>query len=190
MKSIIVIIFALLAAEIGAKDGAFYSSSWVCAFASVRVYDDAIWNVYVTKGVDCPEDVNEIPKLVENETPAKAFDVYYDIGSFIENTRTFRLMSVVVDQVDTIDLGELLPEEGHRDCLNCTLNYYKGDILEVICDPPEVCPNRLTEGVYWGQPEGTSITFSSPVVYCAYQQLDGTDYLFCKDYHPDNHMVE
>ncbi|XP_070576259.1 uncharacterized protein [Ptychodera flava] len=190
MKSIIVIVFALLAAEIGAKDGAFHSSSWVCTFVSVRVYNDAIWNVYVTQGVDCLEDLMEIPDLVENETPAKTFNVYHDIGPFIENTHTFRLMSVVVDQVDTIDLGKLLPEEGHDDCLKCTLNYYKGDMLEVICNPVDVCPNRLTEGLYWGQPEGSSITFSSPVEYCSYQRRGVTDYYYCKDYHPDNHMVE
>ncbi|XP_070576257.1 uncharacterized protein [Ptychodera flava] len=132
----------------------------------------------------------DIPKRVENETPAKTLNVYYDIGPFIANTRTFRLTCVVADQVDTIDLGELLSEEGIDECLKCTLNFYKGDMLEVMCDPVDECPDRLTKGLYWGQPEGTNITLSSPVEYCSYQRRGVTDHYYCKDYHPEIPMVE
>ncbi|XP_070576258.1 uncharacterized protein [Ptychodera flava] len=190
MKSIIVILCAFLAAEIGAKDGAFHSSPWVCTFANIRSYDNAIWNVFITQGVDCLEEVMEIPKLIENETPVKIFYVYDDIGPFIENTHTFRLIGVLVDQVDTIDLGELLPDEGNDDCVICILNYYKGDMLEAICNPVDDCPDRLTKGLYFGQPEGANVTYSSPVVYCSYERRGVTDYYYCKDYHPEIPMVE
>ncbi|XP_070574323.1 uncharacterized protein [Ptychodera flava] len=191
MKPIIAILCALIAVEVRADDGEVHSSQWPCVFASVRVYDDAVWNVVITQGVECPDDVVEIPELVKNKTPAKAFHVYHNIGPFIESTSSFRLTSVVADKVDKINLGEKLSEEGNDRCLNCTLNYFKDDLLEVICKPfDNGCPGRLAEGLNWGQPEGTIITHSSPVEYCSFHQVGDSDYYYCKDYHPDIPMVE
>ncbi|XP_070576264.1 uncharacterized protein [Ptychodera flava] len=191
MKYVIVLLCALLPIKNGAKNGAYHSSQWVCTLANMRTYDYAIWNTLITQGVPCFDELMEIPKLLENETPGKTFTVYQDIGPFIGDTSTFRIMAVLEEEVDKVDLGPILPGEYTDECLKCTGNFYKGDMFEVICNQAVIqkCPDRLTGGMHWGQPEGSKITYSSPVVYCSYKQRGDTNYYYCKDYLPEVHVV-
>ncbi|XP_070576260.1 uncharacterized protein [Ptychodera flava] len=189
MNYVIVLLFILLPVEVSAKNGAFQSSPWVCTFVNMKAYDFTVWNSFVTQGVPCFDELIEIPKLLENKTPGKSFTAYQDIGSFIGDTSTFRILAVVEEEVDTIDLGPILLDELTDECLKCTANFYKGDIFEVICNGTVECPDRLTGGLHWGQPKGSTVTYSSPVVYCFYQKRGDTEYYYCKEYLPEVHIV-
>ncbi|XP_070574644.1 uncharacterized protein [Ptychodera flava] len=189
MNYAIVLLCILLPIEVGGRNGAFHSSPWVCSFVNVKLYDFAVWNIFITQGVPCFDELTEIPKLIENETPRKTITTYHDIGSFIGDTSTFRVMAVAEEEVDTIDLGPILPDEFTEECFKCTVNLYKGDMFEVICNATMECPDRLTGGLHWGQPKGSTVAYSSPVVYCSYQKREDRDCYFCKHYLPDVHNV-
>ncbi|XP_070576266.1 uncharacterized protein [Ptychodera flava] len=189
MNYVIVLSCILLLIEVSAKTGVYHTSQWVCTLANMRTYDYAIWDTLQTQGVPCFDELMEIPKLIENETPGKTFTVYQGIGSFIGDTSTFRTFAVLEEAVDKIDLGPILPGEYTDECLKCTGNCYKDDIFEVICNQAVKCPYHLTGELHWGQPEGFNVTYSSPVVYCSYQQDGDMDHYYCKDYLPEVHVV-
>ncbi|XP_070545941.1 uncharacterized protein [Ptychodera flava] len=184
MKVVFLLAF-FLTAVFGDDDRPIHSKPWICTHLHKRVYDNAIWNMVATAGVDCFEDLMVLPEKLKGLTPVKTFQLYTVSGPFIGKSKTHRAVSVLADEVDTIDLGSKIENVFAVQCLNCTAMLFDGDFALIACKDlsMEECPERLSKELYWNPPG--KITYASDAEFCSFSSTDDTIYYFCKYYEPD-----
>ncbi|XP_070546386.1 uncharacterized protein [Ptychodera flava] len=160
-------------------DRPFHSKPWICTHIVKKLYDNAIWNILATPGVDCFDDLMVLPDKIKGMTPIMTFHDYMVVGPYIGNSKTFRAVAVVEDRLESIDLGTKLEGKFAVECLKCNGSYYGNNIGSAMCNEltMEECPKRLSEEMYWNPPG--NITSSSDAEFCLYRNENGKQGYIC-----------
>ncbi|XP_070546402.1 uncharacterized protein [Ptychodera flava] len=173
----IVTILALAYAD-DSDDKPLHSKPWICTHLVRKSYDNAIMNAMVTPGVDCFEDLLALPDKIKDRTPSKSYPTYMVAGPYIGKSKTFRIVSVVEEEIENVDLGEKMDGKFAVECMKCTVEYYDDGIVVVTCTEltMEECPEQLSGEIYWNPPG--EITSSSDAEFCMYRnQNDIYEYI-------------
>ncbi|XP_070546494.1 uncharacterized protein [Ptychodera flava] len=164
------------------SDEPFVSEEWKCSHLSVTEYDGVVINVVVQQEVDCTEELWNLPERLEKLEPFETKVLYKAIGPFIEGTKTYRLVDVVQDKLDTADLGSRIVGEEVVMCFNGTVDLYTGH-FGLTTSKRMDCPELLAGDIWW-HPSG-EITWSSSVVYCMHTHRDDYFLYYCLYHHPE-----
>ncbi|XP_070546203.1 uncharacterized protein [Ptychodera flava] len=161
----------------------YVSEEWMCSHATATEYDGVVGNVVFQQEVDCTEELWNLRDKLEESEPLETKFIYQAVGPFIEGTKTFRLVNVVQDKLDTADLGSRIPGEEVVQCFNGTVESYNGHIAKATSNKMDECPERLAGEIWWN-PSGNS-TFSSSVMYCTHTHRDDDFIYYCIYHHPE-----
>ncbi|XP_070546790.1 uncharacterized protein [Ptychodera flava] len=159
---------------------------WKCTHATLTEYDGIVINSYLMQEVECTDKMWNLRNQIEQSEPFKTKSIYKAVGPFIEGTKTYRLVNVIQDKLDTADLGSRIPGEEVVMCLNGTLDFYAGHKLRARSTKMDECPERLAGEVWW-KPSG-EVTWSTDVAYCTHTHLDDQFLYYCIDYQPETYI--
>ncbi|XP_070546340.1 uncharacterized protein [Ptychodera flava] len=165
------------------SDEPYVSEEWKCSHLKVTEYDGVVTNAVVLQEIDCTEELWNLRDELEESTPFETKYIYKTIGPFIEGTKTFRLVNVLQDELDTADLGSRIKGEEVVMCFNGTLDYYNGHKLRAKSNKMEECPERLAGDIWW-DPSG-EVTWSTNVMYCTHTHRDDYFLYYCIYHHPE-----
>ncbi|XP_070581585.1 uncharacterized protein [Ptychodera flava] len=184
----IAIILAVAIADDGV-DLPFHSKPWICTYVVKKVYNDTVWNGIATPGVDCFDEVLALPDKIKDMTPTKIKMTYVAVGPYIGETKTFRLVGVLEDELENVDLGEKMEDIFAVECFKCNIEYYGDNIAFASCKEltMEECPERLSGEIYW-KPPG-KITSSSDAEFCMYRKENDKHEYMCMIYDADLDVV-
>ncbi|XP_070546403.1 uncharacterized protein [Ptychodera flava] len=169
-------------------DKPFHSKPWICTHLVRRFYNDAIMNAVMTEGVDCFDELSTLPDKIKDMTPNGIYTTYLAVGPYIGNSKTFRAVAVVEEELENMDLGRKMENQFAVDCFKCNVDYY--DNAEVaICKEltMEECPERLSGELYWNPPG--KITFSSDAEFCLYRRDNDEHQYTCLFFDADLDVV-
>ncbi|XP_070546279.1 uncharacterized protein [Ptychodera flava] len=181
---LLAIVFAtLLPIVLCDSDEPYVSEEWKCSHVTVTEYDGVVMNAVFQQEVDCTKELWNLREKLEESEPFETKYIYKTVGPFIEGTKTFRLVNVVQDELDTADLGSRITGEEVVQCFNGTMEFYTGHELKATSTKMDECPERLAGEVWWN-PSG-EITWSSNVVYCTHTNRDDKLINYCMYHHPE-----
>ncbi|XP_070581586.1 uncharacterized protein [Ptychodera flava] len=180
----IAIILAITYADEGV-DKPFRSKPWICTHIIKKVYDDAIWNIVLSPGVDCFDELLALPDKIKDMTPTKTYPNYMVSGPHIGKSKSFRVVAVVEDELENVDLGTKIKGEFAVGCLKCNIIYYGNNTVLASCDEltMEECPERLSGEIYWNPPG--KITSSSDAEFCMYRKKNDKHEYLCTVFDAD-----
>ncbi|XP_070546338.1 uncharacterized protein [Ptychodera flava] len=165
------------------SDEPYVSEEWKCSHISLTEYDGVVLNAVLQQEVECTEELWNLRDELEKSEPFESKYIYKAIGPFIEGTKSYRLVEVVQDVVDTADLGERIAGEEVVLCINGTLELYEGHKLRAITNRMDECPERLAGDIWW-DPSG-EVTWSTNVMYCTHTHRDDYFLYYCIYHHPE-----
>ncbi|XP_070546345.1 uncharacterized protein [Ptychodera flava] len=182
---LLVFLFAtLLPTVLCDSDEPFVSEEWKCSHVTVTEYDGVVMNALILQEVDCTEELWKLREELEDSEPFETKYLYKTIGPFIEGTKSYRLVGVIQDELDTADLGSRIKGEEVVMCFNGTLEFYTGHKLRARNIEMDECPERLAGEVWWN-PSG-EVTWSTSVEYCTHTHRDDYILYYCMYHHPEN----
>ncbi|XP_070546271.1 uncharacterized protein [Ptychodera flava] len=180
---LVFLIATLLPIVLCDSDEPYVSEEWKCSHITLTEYDGVVINAVISQQVDCTDELWTLRDNIEESEPFETKYIYKAIGPFIEETKTYRLVDVIQDQLDTADLGSRIPGEEVVMCFNGTLDFYTGHLLRARSNKMEECPERLAGEVWWN-PSG-EVTLSTSAMYCTHTHLDDYFLYYCMYHHPE-----
>ncbi|XP_070545940.1 uncharacterized protein [Ptychodera flava] len=118
-------------------------------------------------------------------TPIKTYPNYMVVGPYIGKSKTFRLVAVVEEELESIELGKQMKNKFPVECFKCNISYYGDNIGVATCNEltMEECPERLSGEMYWNPPG--KLTSSSDAEFCMYRKENDVHEYICTIFDAD-----